>query len=419
MIAQRMLILWASCSLALPLAGAEPKPGDLLPGGPIHARTTQVDGVGYHVEIQFFKCVHHGQCYKSVGRDRAGRIYMGDSSQEANSFVYRFDPKIGRLQYVGDLVSSIRYGSRGGSDNAKIHSTFVEGPNGSIYFLSHGSEGGSVRHGGHLWRLDPRTDRITDLGIPLPGNTNFTLAGVDNTRDVIYTVSTPAGYLIRYDLKAATFTVIAETGIGEVRFLPMDDAGNVYLIAQGQIRRYSPVTGRLETIVQPDDDLNAERALGSISAFCWSNDRKRRYMLRYMKSTVFAWDVGSPAVEYLGRLHPDGADLYCSDLHIDAEGRRLYAMGATDGETNKGLYAFDLSRRKGYKLLAADEMIEQELDGKVRSRFVWIDFQGYGGVTGDDGTMYSGCWGGGRDKERDPNGRGIMALVAIRVKVKE
>jgi hypothetical protein len=401
--------------LLLGLPAMAQKAPALISGGKVHVRRAEVGGVTHRVEIQFFKARSKGQCWNAVGRDKAGNIYLGASTHGSNSYVYQLDPRTKKMRYLGDLLSNVRFGGRGGSENGKIHSSFHEGPDGGVYFLSHCGYIGNLRYGGRLWKYDPKLDKIVDQGVPMPGSTNFCMTRIDPQRPVTYTISMPTGILIRCDLKAKTFTALRRTGKNWVRHLPVDKRGDFYILNGNRILRYDGATGDRKQALDHKTD-NPEHSFGAVSAFCWNAGRTRIYFLSYVRGQAFAWTVGSDKIEPLGRMHPEGRDLYLYNLHLNKAGTKLYSIGATSKRTDKGFYMLDVRAKKSHKLFAIDEIIEHELDGKVRSKFAYVDFTGYGGVTGDDGTMYAGFHGGGKDQDRDPGGQNLVALVAIRVK---
>jgi hypothetical protein len=383
----------------------------VVTGGKVHRAETSVDGVTYRLEMQFFQTRHKGQCWNGLGRDRHGHIYLGNSSHEDNSWVYRLDPKTGRMRCLGDLLSNLRYGGHGGTDNGKIHSGFLEGPNGDLYFLSHCGHGGNTRYGGHLWRYDVRADRLVDLGVPMPGNTNFCLADI---RDgITYTCSTPSGLFIRCDLNRLEFIVLEKTEMNYLRHLPTDFAGHLYSPWGNRIRTFDPKAGHWQVAVR-STETDPDRIFGPVTGFVWNHARTRLHFPSHVQGNLFCWRVGASTIEPLGKLHPDGKPVYLHSLHLNAAEDRLYSLGAGGKRTDKGVYVYDLRSGKRNRLFPLDGIIAHELAGQVRSE-PFVDFTDCGGVTGDDGAMYFGFTGGGADQDLDPDGESIVALVAVRI----
>ena len=393
-----------------------PQPAAEVRGGPVNASERVVGGVKYHVEIQFFKVPRSGSCWDSVGRDSEGRIYFGHSTQRKTAYLYRLDPATGVMRYLGDLHSNVRFGGPDGTDSGKIHSGFQEWTDGCIYFPSHmGEGGGELRYGGHFWRFDPRREQLIDLGIPDPGNTNFCISEIDRARGVAYMVSTGAGILIRYDFNTEEFTALARTSRDWVRYLPMDPAGNVYILGDNRIERYSPETEGLETVVDHKETDPERQFSGVIGAFTWGKGRERLYFVSYRIGAAFAWKVGAPDVEWLGRFSPEGGDLDLRTIYANPEETRLYSIGSA-GRADKALFVLDLATAKGSRLVSLDRMLEKEFEGKVRADRAFAHFSDYGGVTGNDGTMYAGFHASGRDQDLAPGRVSFVGLAAIRVR---
>ncbi|GAF93755.1 unnamed protein product, partial [marine sediment metagenome] len=276
-----------------------------------------------HVEIQFWKTKHRGQCWNAVGRDAAGNLYLGNSTHRSHSYAYRMDARTRQMRYLGDIYDLVRFGAPGGADNGKIHSSFVEGPDGCMYFLSHYGRMRQIRYGGHLWKYDPKADRILDLGVPAPGNTSFCTTAVDPVRNCIYMMSTPGGLFIRYDFATQSFTALGRSGMNWVRHMPMDRDGNVYVVGEGKVRRFDPVTEKWEVVAE-----NAE-PFGPMTGYCWTADRRRLYLLNYVEGRVFTWTPGEKIVTELGWMHPKRTPLYIYNIHLSADETRLFSIGAS------------------------------------------------------------------------------------------
>jgi len=394
----------------------------VVTGGKVHVREATVDGREFRVELQFFKTRHQGAVWNAVGRDPAGNIYLGNSTWGTNAYLYRLTPKTGRMRFVSDLLSKVRFGGPGGLDNGKIHSSFIDGPDGCQYFLSHCSWSSDIRYGGHLWKYDPKADRIIDLGVPVPGNTNFCLTPIDQKRGCSYMMSTSSGVFVRYDYASDSYTAIEWTGMNYVRHMPMDKAGNLHVFWNNRVYKFDPRVGTWRTIIRhgttPGEGVMFDpvKDFSPSTSYVWGRDRKRLYFLNYKAGSAFSWDVGSPTVKPLGRMHPDkDTDLYLTNVHLSADQKRLYSIGATDRKTNKGVYMRDLVSGTSHKLCAIDDIIAHECEGKLPSERIILYFCDFGGTVGDDGTMYVGMHGGGRFKDDERDGKWLVALVAIRV----
>ena len=97
--------------------------------------------------------------------------------------------------------------------------------------------------GGHLFSLDPITNKFEDLGIIHPGQ-GINCIAIDSVRGKVYSVSYPAGHLFSFDLKTKVVKDFGEVmtpwrikDLGRVswrgvpKVLLIDDAGTVYFSA--------------------------------------------------------------------------------------------------------------------------------------------------------------------------------------------
>jgi hypothetical protein len=392
--------------------------GDLISGGKCFVREVEWNGRRHRVEMQFYQTRHMGQCWNGLGRDRSGVIYLGVSTHKTNSFVYRFDPRSGQMRYLGDLLSNVRIGGTDGTDNGKIHSSFVEWDDGCMYFLSHYGVKDDVPYGGHLWKYDPTSDKLIDLAIPVAKETNFCLSEIDLARQCSYMFSTPSGVFTRFHYPTGKLTTLGrQEGWYWVRYLPMDRAGCLYTVWDGLVHKYDPDTNEWRTIVRHDHTEDPDINFGCMTGNVWTKDRRRLYFQRYRTGSMFRLELDGPRVECLGRLHPEGKDLYMYNVHLNAAEDRLYCLGATEKTEDKGFYCLDPKTGRRAKFFSLDDILAEELAGNMTAKQAHVDFTDYGGVTGDDGSFYCGFTAGLRDQ--DANAGGVTVVSLLRFKVTE
>jgi len=116
---------------------------------------------------------HPRAIWGATGRDPAGRIWFGVSTETASASarLLSWDPRTRTWRQEGDVASQLRRVGRlrAGETQLKIHSRIVPGDDGLLYFASmdeHGerADGSALpRWGGHLWRLRPGEDRWQHL----------------------------------------------------------------------------------------------------------------------------------------------------------------------------------------------------------------------------------------------------------------
>ena len=100
---------------------------------------------------------------------------------DGNSYVYLFDPELGTLRMLGDLLSQVEH-EPGEWGYGKVHAQMVSGPCGEVYLSSYwgsfrGLTFGDSYNGDYLFRLDPSTLTIAPLGVPVARHGVPSMAG--------------------------------------------------------------------------------------------------------------------------------------------------------------------------------------------------------------------------------------------------
>lgn len=136
-------------------SGAEPSLPVAVPKEPFQAPRVR--------EITLPEIAGTDGVWGALGRDDKGRILIGVSGHRPGSepHVLRYDPDADTVTDLGSPMAALRAAglARDGEVQNKIHSRFVPGPDGALYFASMDETGESQaeevspRWGGHLWRL--------------------------------------------------------------------------------------------------------------------------------------------------------------------------------------------------------------------------------------------------------------------------
>ncbi len=104
-----------------------------------------------------------------------GKFYipLGDhQGVDANSYLYEYDPASHTLSQVADLQSAAKGFQSGDFGFGKIHGRLNEGRDGNIYMATYWGQwrNESERYeGDRVFRFDPETGTMTDLGMPKYG----------------------------------------------------------------------------------------------------------------------------------------------------------------------------------------------------------------------------------------------------------
>lgn len=153
--------------------------------------------------------------YNGMGTASNGKIYYVLSSQsiDVGAQMYSFDPASGAITHVGDLTEACGEKGQKSIVQGKSHVNFVES-DGKLYFSTHigyysiidGMEkmgipppGYKPYPGGHFLSYDLNSGAFKDLAIEPHGEGIITM-NMDTARGLIYGISWPTGYLLRYNL---------------------------------------------------------------------------------------------------------------------------------------------------------------------------------------------------------------------------
>lgn len=101
-----------------------------------------------------------------------GKFYvpLGDHlGVNSNSYLYEYDPQTKVLRQVADVQSAVEGFKPGDFGYGKIHGRLNEGPDGGIYFATYWGKWRTENEhyeGDRIFRYDPKTESLTDLGMP-------------------------------------------------------------------------------------------------------------------------------------------------------------------------------------------------------------------------------------------------------------
>ncbi|MEX0819062.1 MAG: hypothetical protein WD070_05705, partial [Pirellulaceae bacterium] len=101
-----------------------------------------------------------------------GKFYipLGDHlGVDANAYIYEYDPLSKTIRQMADIQSAVKEFKPGDFGFGKIHGRLNEGPDGKIYFATYWGQWRTQSehyHGDRVFRYDPQTAAIEDLGMP-------------------------------------------------------------------------------------------------------------------------------------------------------------------------------------------------------------------------------------------------------------
>lgn len=200
-----------------------------------------------------------GQCaITALALSAEGQVYGGTSAERGkSSYLFRIEGQT--IQILGSLEAL--------PGAERVVNALVVGGDGALY-------GGTTNYceeeevppdyaGGHLFRCDPGTGKIEDLGVPIPGQ-GINCLVLSPDRSTAYGLSYPGGHLLVWDLGTGAIqdhgpTVSPPQPIREpkgavfLRYRPralvLDGRGRVYGTRDhGFLWRYDPQTGTAEPL---------------------------------------------------------------------------------------------------------------------------------------------------------------------------
>jgi hypothetical protein len=346
--------------------------------------------------------------FNGMGVGSDGKIYyvLCTQSIDEGAQMYSFDPKNNKIQHLGDLTEIC--GEKGLKTivQGKSHVNFVEA-GGKLYFATHlgyytiidgmekrgaPPEGYKPYPGGHILSYDLKSGKFENLAIA-PHNEGILTLNMDTLRRIVYCITWPTGYLLRYDVDKKELKDLGPiTGEGEngngptfrvlCRSLAIGpDNGNVYMTtSEGTILRYTPDKDAVETVEGENMKkdyfgLYDPSSAGSMGynwrRIIWCPSEKKFYGVHGNSGYLFSFDPTVPQIEVLDRitsepskrsgmfdqfsygylgfiLGPDGHTIYyLTGGPIYENGKRVTgksttAMGEAKGQENLHLVTYDI-----------------------------------------------------------------------------
>ncbi len=365
--------------------------------------------------IRFIK--YHGFDEGSSAWDDIGynptdnTVYVGitDHRDKVALYIYNASTDSVALKgFVSDLAKLRPY-----QWQAKIHSKFVAGSNGDMYFAT---DGGESREeylmenpkgyaGGFMMKWSPTEEKLTNLGVGLQYESIKDI-DIDIATGKIYTISYPQVHFLVYDPANNRLTDHGRLGSGHVpRMIFTDKWGNCYYVDWRQrLVKYEKSINKLifaEKSLPAFPGTPGEHIITGITAFAKDNRNGVIYFITYGAKVIafYPQEKGIGRVEDLGGVidvaGKEKWNYYVPNLNVGNNGKLYYIIGG------HGIYA-----KKGQSLFV-------EFDPKIKIPRVLFEYpvselvEATGCDTKDkDGNMY---FAGKKNAPRDAVKRGNLA----------
>jgi len=289
-----------------------------------------------------------------------GKVYsaLGDHrGRRGDCYIYEFDPDTECLRCVANLQQATPELTRADFGFGKIHGRMSEGPDGCLYFSSWWgpeTEDSDLFKGERVFRFDPETNLIEDMGIPafgwgapstrlygpdmlLYGETNERLGNSqgDPNKDFLTT-----GYkswddnlhtrFMVYDLRNRRLKFLGgHEGTSAGRDFFVDAGGNAYFNnGKGKLQRYDRIANTVSSFPLTMPDRLLRRAAGPDPNGVYYGVTKEKHI-------VFRFDPSKPSIETVAELpwevsafdlDPSGQSAYYVSLHSDMQKSSVVAL---------------------------------------------------------------------------------------------
>jgi len=313
---------------------------------------------------------------------RSGKVYSGLCTHGGSALFYEYDPATGVNRLIADIGEFMGDKGKGERTHSKIHTRPGEDDRGMIYFAT-GNQGSGpyqidpstwIDKGSHLFRYDPSSGRLEDLGQIVPNFGSYGLV-VDSKRRYIY-LSCWDNHIFQFDIDKRKSRDLGRVNNWDInRMIAMDDKGNVYGTSDNHwLWKYNVAADRLvELPLQVPHDptirLNYDNGHPALDRRQnwryaeWDPVGRKIYGLECGRSLLFEFD---PAAGAYGSIR------LLADMALDVhrrENRFPYATLAVGVNPGKAIYYAIVSRAFDYGAL------NQETEALTRTFLQRYDLQ--------------------------------------------
>ncbi len=276
-------------------------------------------------------------------------VYVGITDHRDKVALYIYHPAENSVKLKG-FVSDLGK-LRPFQWQAKIHSKFVAGPRGEMYF---GTDGGESREeylmdhpkgyaGGFIMKWDPAENRMTNLGMGMQYESIKDI-DVDMTTGNVYAISYPQVHFLIYNPHLNLLKDYGRLGSGHVpRMMFTDKWGNCYYVDWRQrLVKYEKSQDRLifdSNSLPAFEGTPGEHIITGITAFAKDEKKGVIYLVTYGAKVLafYPQQNGIGRVEDLGGVidvpGKEKWNYYVPNLNVGNNGKLYYIIGG------HGIYA--------------------------------------------------------------------------------
>jgi len=276
-------------------------------------------------------------------------VYVGITDHRDKVALYIYNASKDNMQLKGFISDMARL--RDFQWQAKIHTKFVAGKNGEMFFATDGGESREEYFmenpkgyaGGFMLKWDPAEHKLTNLGMGLQYE-SFKDVDIDTASGKLYAISYPQVHFLVYDLQSNDLKDLGRLGSTHVpRMLFTDRWGNCYYVDWRQrLLKYEKSSGKLlfaEKSLPAFEGTPGGYIVTGITAFAKDEGRGVIYLMTYGAKVIafYPQEHGIGRVEDLGgALDIEGNEkwrYYIPNLNVGNNGKLYYLVGG------HGMYA--------------------------------------------------------------------------------
>ena len=301
-------------------------------------------------------------CWWALGNDDSGNIYAAISNHEdypnGNVAIFKYDPVLNQMRFLNDLktVSTAADNWLPTENQQKVHTRFIRGADGRLYFATHDNSLGNLtdHRGTHIYGIENGV--ITDLSKTASKHLSKTMQTVNGnigvhienygticmemtrgTPRLLYGITYGDGYLYRLNLETGDINMIAQTGkgyaAGIIRNFAVDNNGNAFVPMRGtnmgniRIYKYNNTTatwaysGKFYTdsfLATSDSDKSGWRM------HVYTKNGDKVYFIAY-DGKIYRFTFATEALDYMGILEAN-PNPRVSDLILSDDEQHLYSL---------------------------------------------------------------------------------------------
>lgn len=301
--------------------------------------TTSLGDSPYEVEVKLFRLPegsrHLHHFTYSLKMGKDGFLYFGVGDATKNANLFRFDPATERITDLGDFRSALPANARDEGNYGKFHVGPHQTNDGSVYFASYVREYWKGEQGGRLFRYR-ESEGIVDLG-PTPNNRGVYLMHGDEVHNRLYLANHDSHFAV-YDIATAKWEDKGRFSSKPPFIGLTDQLGRLYLY--GYDGEGDFVAGP-STIARFDPRSNTLETSKNAPPTLWvgavTPDHVTAYTTSYLYADLFRWQFAEwPNFRATnhGRIDPRGRAIYSNNLSVTPDKTRLVLAGTIESKDN-------------------------------------------------------------------------------------